>query len=587
MVFYYYNLDTPIESYFDNVRVINILHSNKINNLYDLVTCDINKVLNSNACGSKSRGIIQETFYYLKTLAEKRIDTNAIQKKYPYLLNDTIIISKNSDNNEFKNGISFAKFLEIYVAEKLTDRDLINANLILQFLDVYEGNKPLDYISQETSKFKSNKEAYDYLFEIINSLDEGKSTIYKRYNGIFEKKQTLEEIGKELGVTRERIRQINKRTTEKIYNSLDTIYKKVENTFNRDYYIPFDNPMLRIYCEYLNERGALFLERVFDEKVYVKNNKLITIVNKIEKIVEESNLYDEPLDSTILKLFEKKYLVKDGKILKNNTLVNYVPMVLEKIGRAVNLNSENDVNLIYDMLEHEYNVTTDYKDSRNIERVLTDTCILIDFRTYISEKFQKKTVISKIFDYIDKSEVTNAQIIYSSFTELWNDIDIYSHVGVYGYLKYFYPDKYNYAGRSFVISTIGKSTTWGEIVINMIKENHSPITFNAVNELYPALNNMIWINLEANFTDLIFWGDNSYYCASLLEISPEDMNYITIYIFNNGIVSDKDLYTYLLNNKEYIIHNNFLHSERQLLKFIKVKFNGVINYNSELRTYYI
>ena len=587
MVFCYYNLDTLVESYFDNVRIINILHNNGIKNLYDLFVCDINEVLNSNACGNKSKSIIEETFYYLQALARNKFDTTKIYEKYDYLLNDMIIVSRNSDNGELKTEVLFKRFLEIYELEKLSPKDFVNSNMIIQFLEVYEGSAPLDYISQETSKFKNYKEAYAYLNDIINNTKADKANIFKRYNGIFVERETLEEIGKDFGVTRERIRQINKRTTEKIYNALDTIYRKIENTFDKSYYIPLSNPMLRIYCEYLYERGFLKLERIFDEKVYVRNEELINIVNKIETALEENNVYSDEIDRNVLKLFKKKYLIKDGKILKNNTLINYVPMVLDEIGRAVNLNSENDVNLIYDILEREYSVTTEYKDSRNIERVLTDTSILIDSRTYISEKYQKKADMTEVFEYIEKSEVTNAQIIYSTFIKLWNNIDIYSHVGVYGYLKYFYPNKYNYAGRSFLINVIGKSTTWGEIVIDMIKEKKAPVTFNSVNELYPALNNMIWINLEANFTDLIFWGDNSYYCNSMLKLSPEDMSFITIYIYNNGTVTDKDLYTYILNNKEYIIHDNYLHSEKQLLKFIKVKFDGVINYNSDLRTYYI
>lgn len=587
MIFYYYNLDTLIENYFDNVRVINILHNNGINNLYDLFVCDINQVLNSNACGNKSKGIIEETFYYLRTLARKKTDITKIYDKYNYLLNEHIIVSRNSDNAELKNEVQFKRFLEIYEFEEMSDRDHINSNMILQFLEVYDGDKPLDYISQETSKFKNKKEAYDFINELLVNMNSTKANIFKKSYGIYTEKKTLEEVGKEYNVSKQRIGQINKNTMEKIYSALDSILKKIENTFSCTYYIPLSNPMLRIYCEYLYEKGILKQERVFDEKVYVKDDTLSNEIRRIEEIVETENIYNGEIDSSILKLFEKKYLVKDGKILKNNTLINYVPVVLEELGRAVNLNSENDTNLIYSMLEKEYGVTTEYKDSRNIERVLNDTSVLIDFRTYISEKYQKQADMNEIFEYINEHEVTNAQTIYSTFTELWNSIDIYSHVGAYGYLKYFYPDKYNYAGRSFLINVIGKSTTWGELVIEMIKENKAPVTFNTVNELYPALNNMIWINLESNFEDLIFWGDNSYYCKSLLSLSSEDMNFITIYIYSSGSVTDKDLYTYILNNKEYIIHDNFLHSEKQLLKFIKSYFDGVINYNSELRTYYI
>ena len=53
------------------------------------------------------------------------------------------------------------------------------------------------------------------------------------------------------------------------------------------------------------------------------------------------------------------------------------------------------------------------------------------------------------------------------------------------------------------------------------------------------------------------------------------------------IVSDKELYTYLLQNRKWILDNNFLHSERQLLKFIRLKLGDVIHYNPESNIYYL
>lgn len=586
-MYHFYNLDTRVEEYFDNARVINILKKNEINDLFSLYAGDINKIVNSNACGSKSRDIIEEAFYTLKSLANKKEDLSLIKLKYVYLMNETIVVSLNSDNNDFRTGITFENLIDLYEKNNLSEKDFINANMIFSFLEIFSGDNPLDYISPSTAKFSSYKEAYNYLIQIIDGMNNEKAKIFKRYNGIFEKKCTLEEIGKDYGLTRERIRQINKKTTERIYKQFDSIERKIINTFNRNYYIPFSNPLLKIYCEYLVNKKVYKQESIFDEYVIVKDDYLLTKVEQIKNEIELNNCYEEKIDNSILRLFEKKYIIKDNKILNNATLNNFVPTVLRKLGRSVNLNSDNDVRLIYEILENEYNVFTEYKDARNLERVLSDTAVLVDSKTFIAEEYQKRTDMSDVFEYIDNHKVTNAQTLYSVFTNKWNSIDIYSHVGTYGYLKYFYPNKYNYAGRSFVINVLGESTSWGEIVENMIYERKEPVRFNMVHELYPALNNMIWINLEANFTDLVMWGDNSYYCPSLLDISAEDINFITIYIFNKKIVSDKELYTYLLQNRKWILDNNFLHSERQLLKFIRLKLGDVIHYNPESNIYYI
>ena len=219
-MYYFYNLDTKIEEYFDNVRVINILKKNEISDLFSLYTSDINKIVNSNACGSKSRNIIEEAFYTLRTLANKKMDLSLIKLKYVYLMNESIVVSLNSDNNDFIVGITFENLIDLYEKNNLSERDFINSNMIFSFLEKFDGENPLDYISPSTAKFASYKDAYNYLIQIIEGMNSEKAKIFKRYNGIFEEKCTLEEIGKDYGLTRERIRQINKKTTEKIYKYL-------------------------------------------------------------------------------------------------------------------------------------------------------------------------------------------------------------------------------------------------------------------------------------------------------------------------------------------------------------------------------
>ena len=365
------------------------------------------------------------------------------------------------------------------------------------------------------------------------------------------------------------------------------IFKKIENTFTSDYYIPHSNPMLKIYCEYLKEKKIYEESEKFDTKIYSRNNQIFNIINKIEKELEEKGVYEEEVDKALLKLFSKKYTVVNNKILKNATLEHFVPHVIEKIGRPVNLNVQSDVDLIYKMLKDEYSITSNCEDARNIERVLGQNSILIDFRTYISANLQKRTDISEVLEYINENEVTNAKKIYSEFKKLWNDIEIYNHVGVYGYLKYFYPELYNYSGRSMVISKLGSETSWGGIVINLIKEKREPVSYDEVVEIYSALSKTIWINLESNFDDLILWGDNKYYCNSELKLKDEDISFITSFIYNKKNVDEKELFVYILNNKPYMLNDNYIDNEKQLNKFIKAYYDGIINYNSNTKSYYI
>lgn len=136
MIFHFYNLDTPVEGFFENTRVINVLHKNEIYNLYDLYKCNISNVVNTEACGNKTKEIIEETFYSLENIARKKEDLINIKIKYQSLMNDEIVVSKNSDKNELRHPIKFESLINLYENFDLSDRDIINCNMIFQFLNI-------------------------------------------------------------------------------------------------------------------------------------------------------------------------------------------------------------------------------------------------------------------------------------------------------------------------------------------------------------------------------------------------------------------------------------------------------------------
>jgi len=415
------------------------------------------------------------------------------------------------------------------------------------------------------------------------------------YYGIFQDRNTLEKIGQKYGLTRERVRQLNTKTYQKVTTKLDGIRYKIINYFQNEYYIPFENSLLLIYCEYLKDIGLYIKDKILDEYIYILpsyQNNLYYFIQQIEYEIESSGLYqfdDNDKNAKIFqKLLSKKYRINNGIIYGKNTLVSSVPKIMEDIGKSINLNSNNDIELIYKLLELKYNIKNECHDARNLERVLAETCVLLDNRTYIHEKYIKRVEnVEEIFKYIEESKITNAQKIFEEYKKLWESIGIYNHIGVYGYIKYFYPKKYNYGGRSFLISVIGENSTWGEEVIDRIKKYNRPVSFNEIHRDYPALSDTIWVNLENIFSDLIFWGDNYYYCISSLELSSQKKNMITIYMYNNKIVTDKDLFMFIFQHDRDLLETYNVSNEKQLQKLINVNLGDVIHFNSSNSTFYI
>jgi RNA polymerase primary sigma factor len=86
-------------------------------------------------------------------------------------------------------------------------------------------------LAQDTSnlnpdEYNKAKEMDEFVSALLQELDERERTIIKMRFGIESNEKTLEEIGQFLGITRERVRQLESRAIEKL--------KKKMSVSNRD-----------------------------------------------------------------------------------------------------------------------------------------------------------------------------------------------------------------------------------------------------------------------------------------------------------------------------------------------------------------
>jgi RNA polymerase primary sigma factor len=130
---------------------------------------------------------------------------------------------------EALNKKNSLKSTELPYETKLTDLD---DNLTTDFMldDVSLDDVYLDLSDDEKRR---EKDIYDITKFLLTGLTSREKYIVCQYNGIDEKKpKTLEEIGKQLGITKERVRQINEKAMKKLRayalnNSItDDIYKR-------------------------------------------------------------------------------------------------------------------------------------------------------------------------------------------------------------------------------------------------------------------------------------------------------------------------------------------------------------------------
>lgn len=612
------NLDSYVTDFFENDnKVLKLLNTLNIKTMDDLYKYNYHEFIDMPSVGSKTLDKIKKAYNYLNHRKETNININQIKNKLQDYFQYKVIVSKKSDLEQLRNVITFKELLDIYQNIKLSDRDKINVNAALEYitdntiitedtlnllklfnLDKEIDKNPFDTISPETAKFDSYKEAYKFVLDLINDLDTRNGLVFRMYNGVGEEKQTLEAIGNKLSLSRERVRQLNVQITNKIQESIERKITKFSNTFNDEFYIPNDNILLKMICEALISTKKYNKFEILDNTIYIMNgleNHYLSIIKNIQKEINSQKIYNFSTHQEYIglkKLFCKEYLVKNEKIYEKakSSLSFATPMLMKEIDVPLDLNNQKDVTRFYNTLELRFNIHNDYKNSRNLERVLFETCVLCGAHTYIHEDNIKKLEhndITSVFNFINTKRVTTALQIYSTFENMWKNINIFDATGVYGYLKYFYPNDYNYGGRSFLISVSGEKTNWGEVVIDKIKQLKKSVSYEEINKEYEALNYNIWMSLPLNFDDLVSWGDNSIYCKSELNLSEEEINIITIYIFNKKMININELFSYLLLNHKYILDKNHIYNEKQLKTLLSIKLKDIIHIDNQNNNIYM
>jgi RNA polymerase primary sigma factor len=100
-------------------------------------------------------------------------------------------------------------------------------NLEYQIND--EGDTLIDLIENKDSMrpdevFNGKQQLKDGLFEIMNILDERERQIVEDYYGISGTPRTLEDIGSDFNLTKERVRQIKEKALRKLRNESSSLF---------------------------------------------------------------------------------------------------------------------------------------------------------------------------------------------------------------------------------------------------------------------------------------------------------------------------------------------------------------------------
>lgn len=271
------------ETYLDELplptRVINALERNNIETVSDLEKCSENELFNMKQIGVRSLDIIKETYYSLfhKKLEFKKAKSESNSNLLPQPKANSIIMSpmdslnkspsvdlkkeyitinlntfRNEgwlNKNKYLNSILADEiFLDqlnlhprmlnalnrknIYTIADLKDvpiKELANIKSIGKFLLI---NLSKELNNEQNLKITKKNDDQVFLNALLCRISEGrdKDIIIRRYGFATGEKQTLDEIGKDYKITRERVRQLQEKMIRKLKHPQNNAKKRFLNS---------------------------------------------------------------------------------------------------------------------------------------------------------------------------------------------------------------------------------------------------------------------------------------------------------------------------------------------------------------------
>lgn len=425
--------------------------------------------------------------------------------------------------------------------------------------------------------------------DIIIDLEEKFSKILKEdWNKILErrfelvsKKSTLAEIGREFNLTRERVRQIEKKATQKILDSMkekqiviNCFYKDINsgqtsfitsedfiryinnNVVARNLIIAFNNEDSRI--KYNEQYGIIYdskesdvnkiIEEAKEELKDIIPIKEIPYYNKVQNYIIENDY----------RIYQDKVLVKKSV----NISSIYMNEIEENFIDGYNIGNEDDYNKLLKIIKEKYG-EIEISSMHSIQAMIDrNDFIQIDRGTYKARKYcvvLPEKLLEEIMSFIIKnSPVISYSLIFEKFKNKLQKLNINNRFYLKGLIDEKLPEEFN-TGRDFINTNSSENITTYDIMRDIFKSFAGEFTIDDVREKMPGLKKYNYENYakaeESN--GLIKIESKTYIYIDKLKISEETKSELKQFIDNlfekidSTILTAKKIYANLnILNKE-------------------------------------
>lgn len=511
------------------------------------------------------------------------------------LLNDMPNELRNTELNTIIESKFTAKLLKVKKLE--TFSDIQNLNIELLYLIFLEDIEKLSCISETYLYIINDIESFHRKIENMIWKPNEIFVIDKRYSidGI---NQTLEEIGNQLNLTRERARQIISKAVDKLKKNKDKFLKIIGTLF--DIYKTDDNLLqLEELIKYLGEKNVKYYLAILLDKE-INSETLINYDEEFKVIYYDNNL-SEVIDTKILlldnvifftdlqnytifeqQIIESKYRRKDTYYIKTNVNKSliYCGIIDELFPNGCRIYDDNNIALINKRYYEIYGIDETIDGRILGSYVDRENYCMIDFGTFINrnsvpiidDEF-KALIINYIYTY---KSVYYSQI-FEKFKEKFQEYNITNWYYVKGIIDNF--SGHELESKKAYIQIKDANSTPVEEICQFVKKQEYIFSMKQIKDKFPGIKSYMIYNVLYSMENLVFLSKEKYVWIDKIKLSLEDINLIREnieFLFNSlktKIISAKKLYSRMrILYSDFCEKNVFIFDDYSLFSILKIIF---------------
>lgn len=534
--------------------------------------------------------------------------------------------------NDFENKIQRYTTIKKLVDELPEERKTNRANPYINAftLNDDERNTLMSVCSSESTtimemavaSFYDADNAYLYLlltkflkwcnFNLRSQIEDLFAQVYKNNKSLFiiqarARKQTLEQIGSELGITRERVRQIEAKTKKTFahYCSRIRIISKISAERNGDTVLtPLE---IEEYCGQ-DVQELIFLlstykntNYTYDQQLdlfvignnsiqdqvtqYVENLPDVVRADKLSEILKDAS-DDEDIPTEMLeKAFLNAYKLTGTLYHRHRlSLASIYEKILEKYyPNGLRVYDADEIKKFRELVATEYGDIELPQNNRTLSTRIASTCVLCGRGIY---KLKQKQYIpnelsNRIHEYIINcnSPILLTNTLFNVFEDELAEAGINNKYYLQGVLRELFSEEFTF--RRDYISKDPNITSVYSAIVEFIKQFEYPISKTMVQKEFPGVTDIV-ISFAIDDSNILnYFGE--YLHASHLRLSESEKNYLYNLLYN--LLDDgqahhsKDIYEIINREKPEILKRNASLYQYSTFSILKYLFNNEFQFS--------